>query len=1144
MRRRAFHLSVITTVVIVLAALSVWFAAQRADRLPAPGTTSYAAVTSAFYRGLAGLQVGLLDGARADFAAATDLVPEEPASWANLGLAHLRLGDLDAAVAPVERAAALAPGNDEVALLVGRMELARGRVDQGLAALRRAVQLGPENAYARFALAEELERAALPGALDEAEQLLGLIQASAPDNVALLLERARLAARRRDPMRLVALVLRLKELSRGWPDMVLEQLRALEAVQGDFDAAARATAFLRNVIAQLPAFQEDLRAVRTPAEEIMPPFTRFIRLSSPTSNPAPADAALTWTPQPAPANTPAAAVAAVNMADGPPAFFATDGREVRELGGSVVAPIADVGFVTTTPRDALVPIDWNNDFRTDLVVVGSRGIRLLLQQDDREFADTTPSGPGASLDAVAAWSADVEMDGDLDLVVGTRDGPPVMLRNNGDGTWFEARPFTAVEAARGFAWADIDADGDPDAVFLESDGEVRVFANRQASLFEALPPMQTSVRTAALAAGDIDADGALDLVLLSAEGAISRWTWGGAQWDTNAVATWTGAPAGEPGASRLLLGDLDNNGGIDLVAASVERSAVWLSDERLLLQPAAATPAGEVVAVADSNNDGLLDLVTLDRGIPTWLLARGQAGYHWQVVNARAQTSAGDQRINSYGVGGEVEIRSGLLTQKQVMLGRALHFGLGTRTDVDVIRILWPNGVVQAEFDPPVDGAVTATQRLKGSCPWVFTYDGTGMQFVTDFLWRSPLGLRINAQDTAAVSQTEDWVRIRGDQLVPRDGVYDVRITAELWETHFVDHVALLAIDHPEAIDVFVDERFGRTPPRLEPIALRPPAPVLRAWDDRGDDVTAIVASRDGRYLATFSLGRYQGIAAEHFVEFELSEPVTVAAPMTLVAHGWIYPTDSSINVAIGQGSHVVPKGLSLEARDASGTWRLIAPDLGFPAGKNKTVLIPLDPSPAGLAAATRYRLRTNLEIYWDALAVGEQISAAAARIQRIAASRSVLRFRGFSETEYGVRHMPETPAYGRLASTAPRWRDLTGYYTRFGDVLPLTAAVDDRFVIMNAGDELALEFPALPPPAPGWRRDFVLIGDGWEKDGDFNTEYSDTVGPLPRHDSATYQGPTDLHLDPAYLRHRDDWQHYHTRFVSPRQFLAGLWAQ
>src|SRR4029450_10280221 len=146
-----------------------------------------------------------------------------------------------------------------------------------------------------------------------------------------------------------------------------------------------------------------------------------------------------------------------------------------------------------------------------------------------------------------------------------------------------------------------------------------------------------------------------------------------------------------------------------------------------------------------------------------------------------------DQRINSFGVGGQMEIRSGLLTQKQLIMGPTVHFGLGTRTAIDVARITWPNGVVQADFDRAGDVVVVAEQRLKGSCPWVFTDDGTGMRFVTDFLWRSPLGLRINAQDTAGVTQTEDWVKIRGDQLAARDGWYDVRITAELWETPFVD---------------------------------------------------------------------------------------------------------------------------------------------------------------------------------------------------------------------------------------------------------------------------------------------------------------------------------------------------------------------
>ena len=87
----------------------------------------------------------------------------------------------------------------------------------------------------------------------------------------------------------------------------------------------------------------------------------------------------------------------------------------------------------------------------------------------------------------------------------------------------------------------------------------------------------------------------------------------------------------------------------------------------------------------------------------------------------------------------------------------------------------------------------------------------------------------------------------------------------------------------------------------------------------------------------------------------------------------------------------------------------------------------------------------------------------------------------------------------------APRWRDLVGYHTRFGDVGELLAGVDDRYVIMNAGDELRLEFPGARHPRDGWRRDFVLIGDGWEKDGDYNTGFSQTVLPLPSHAQPAY---------------------------------------
>jgi hypothetical protein len=157
-------------------------------------------------------------------------------------------------------------------------------------------------------------------------------------------------------------------------------------------------------------------------------------------------------------------------------------------------------------------------------------------------------------------------------------------------------------------------------------------------------------------------------------------------------------------------------------------------------------------------------------------------------------------------------------------------------------------------------------------------------------------------------------------------------------------------------------------------------------------------------------------------------------------------------------------------------------------------------------------------------------------------AKTAELRHRGYSKLSPLDRRRPDTPLYEREA-TEQRWLDLEGYYTRFGDVRELLTTMDDRYVIMNAGDELAFEFEAVDDVPTAWERDFVLVGDGWVKDGDFNTAFSQSIRPLPVHDDGEYSGPVvPLERDRAYRWHRDDWRAYHTRYVTPRRFQRGLW--
>jgi hypothetical protein len=352
----------------------------------------------------------------------------------------------------------------------------------------------------------------------------------------------------------------------------------------------------------------------------------------------------------------------------------------------------------------------------------------------------------------------------------------------------------------------------------------------------------------------------------------------------------------------------------------------------------------------------------------------------------------------------------------------------------------------------------------------------------------------------------------------------------------------LLAVDHPENTEVWVDERFSIPMPPLRVTVTNTPQPIVRATDDRGRDVTEVVSVLDSRYLDTFGKGRYQGVTRDHWVEVELPQQVLPNQPLWLIAEGWLQPTDSSINVALGQGKHAPPRDLSLEVADGKGGWIVAQPHLGFPAGKNKAILVDLK-NVFRPNAPRKLRLRTNLEIYWDKLSwATAPTGAASVKETRILPQTAQLLYRGVSPITRADRSSPELPAAYEKVQPTQRWRDLVGFYTRFGDVKPLLQRIDDRYVIMNAGDEMQLKFPQLSAPPAGWKRDFVFISDGWTKDGNLNTGFSKTLLPLPVHSNPEYSTPPGrLQDDPAYRKNPRDWQDYHTRYVSTRQFRTAL---
>jgi tetratricopeptide (TPR) repeat protein len=1150
--------------------LCVIAACRPGSKLPARSSKEYNEVVRAFYVGLAALQVG--DDVRAEgkLAQVTQLVPAEPAGWANWGMLALRQRNFDPAAERLERARALAPDNDQIYYLIGLLEKGRGRSPEAIAALRKATELNSKNLIATYSLAEEIERQSDENSEAEFQRLVQKILEAQPDNLAALLELGRVAAKRGDGDTLHRTVDKITQRSSGWPAEAQQQLSALQTASSGPDPRAAATriAFLRNVLVRVPEYRKALSVIKPPPGEEAQPFTHLLRMESPTFAPAPADTGMKFSSEPLP-NAPVGEwtwIGAISLnGEGAPTVVVANEKEVRI--GNASYPFPGKPAVPPGP-EGVAALDFNYDFKTDLVLAGARGIRLLRQESADKFTDVTAKTklPATVLNGsyTGAWAADIDADGDLDIVLGAERVLLTVLRNNGDGGFAETHPFAGVSGLRAFVWADIDGDGDPDAALIDGQWKLHVFANERSGQFKerAVPTNLQSVR--AISVADVNNDGVLDLVAVQVSGVIVRISDNneGQSWETSQLASFEVSLYGERDWYLNVL-DLDNNGSNDLLLTFGKNPAgknasgaiVWLGDGEnkfgLLhnhnpppgIQNADWVGPDFVFQPADLNGDGRLDLIGLsNNGQPIQAINHGTKNYHWQAIRPRAAQAVGDQRINSFGVGGEMEIRAGLLVQKQLVTGPIVHFGLGDQTGADVVRIVWPNGAVSAEFETKADQTILAEQRLKGSCPFLFAYDGKEMKFVKDAVpWGSAIGLRINTLGTARVEATEEWYKISGDELAPRDGYYDLRITGELWETYYYDQLALMTVDHPAGTDVFVDERFVIPPARLAITTVESSHKIAHAWDDDGKDVTEIVGTLDEKYLDNFGRGRYQGVTRDHYVEVDLGDDAPQSGPLWLIAKGWTHPTDSSINVAISQGQEVHPQPLSLEVPDGKGGWVVANSNLGFPAGRKKICLFDLS-NVFRPGTPRRLRLRANLEVFWDSIEWAKGLPDTHLKTTRMNPDTADLHYRGYSVINKPNASSPEVPDYNQIAASKQIWRDLIGYYTRFGDVRELLAKADDRYVIMNAGDEIMVRFTAQPLPPSGWVRDYIIIGDGWIKDGDYNSTFSKTVLPLPYHARREYTTPPGpLEDEWTYKQHPEDWQKYHTRYVTPGVFENAL---
>ncbi|MGA9772652.1 MAG: FG-GAP-like repeat-containing protein [Blastocatellia bacterium] len=838
-------------------------------------------------------------------------------------------------------------------------------------------------------------------------------------------------------------------------------------------------------------------------------------------------------------------------------------RLCRNDGGKFVDVTSASGLPANAAGINAVAGDYDNDNKPDLFVLRYNGSTLYHNDGNGKFSDATqPAGiPAYSYLALSAAMVDVDHDGDLDLfIAGFADlgktptggsltfpddfagAPNLLLRNNGNGKFTDITEQAKIAGANGHAVAivatDYDNHRDVDLLVVNYNEAPVLFANQRDGTFRNVAQevgLTAKARFTCVAAGDVNKDDYTDFFFGKADGAgLFAMSDGRGRF----VASTAVAETESATAAQFL--DYDNDGLLDLALFSNTGARVFRNLAGKWENAGERTVTNELrsqaraFASADIDCDGDTDIIArLTTG--ELKVARNDGGNR----NRSLRIQLAGRVSNRSAVGAKIEVRAGSLKQKLETSSASpafapadTIFGLGTRTAVDALRVLWPAGIVQSETEiaPPADKkcahslTVTELDRKPSSCPYLYTWNGERFEFVTDFMGGGEMGYW-EAPGKRNHPDPDEYVRIRGDQLKERNGRYELRVTNELEEVLYVDRLQLIAVAHPADTEVYPNE--GMIDPPLPPFKLyttRGARAPLAATDDHGHDVLSRIAKPDRQFPDDFALLRIRGYAEEHTLTLDLGE-VNKDKTLLLLT-GWTDYAFSSDNVAAHQSKlEMMPP--ALQVKDAEGRWQTVIANIGVPVGRPQTVTVDL----AGrfLSKNREVRIVTNMRIYWDQILVDDSTGNDSTAMTRLDPVVADLGWRGFSAEV----NEPFDYDYARVSSQSP-WKTAPGRYTREGDVRQLLARTDDMFVVSRPGDEIVLSFDAtkLPPLPAGWKRTFLLYADGFSKEMDINSASPDAVAPLPFHGMKNYPYGADESY-PMTKARLEYIEQYNTRIVA-----------
>ena len=1125
---------------------------------------TFSKMVSARNLGIAYLEEERYSDAVKEFEILINSAPEEPLGYANLGLTYMRMnGTLEKSEEWLVKALEIAPDNPDIRLLLAELYQLIGRGKDAIKILEETIKKNPDHIKTRYELALSYSQIRDSDSRGKAIEHMKYVANALPANVIATFKLVELLLKSEYPNEalnyLEIINQTLPQLKDGAEELLARVLVFLK--NGDTKSAYSPVMILHNLLKPKSLYRasvEELEGTNGPFSGN--PILRFLNTETPKPEgpfSIPMAVKFVDVTEPAGLNIGMPDNAIDNTSkiiftmgdydlDGDSDIFysrwsETDKKSQQYLlnnnNGIFKGLTSGSGINHQSEDIAAIFTDYDNDGYPDLFITNIYKNRLYKNSGNGEFELINSISLVSKTPPNAAVFADLDLEGDLDLFLTTKS-ENYLFQNNSDGTFIERGLDAGLNGenlhGEDIVYADFDDDGDVDLFVLSKNGDHQYFDNIRQGYFNKIKDTRGIISTnrpGTVIAGDYNNDGAIDLFISDLVGKNNHLYSNNGSGSFRLNNDWDSELNYENNISardaKFL--DIDNNGFLDILISgeTIDKRkrdtgiqllynnglGKFIDASSLFPQDLGSFSQVEIV---DYDGDGDLDVFLANmRGYIQLLRNDGGNLNNFLAVRLRG-LRAGSGKNNYYGIGAKVEVKAGELYQLRYVNQPTIHFGLGESDGADVMRVLWSNGVPQNHFNPRSNQTIVEEQLLKGSCPYLFAWTGSKFEFMTDVLWPSALGmpLGIMAGETlyAFSNSTDEFLMIPGNKIQAKGGRYILQFTTELWETPYLDKIELLVIDHPDSVDVLIDEKFSPPPfPSARIYNFTQKHVPVFAEDHRGEDVLDKIIHQDKKYLSNFLLDKYQGVTELHDLIFGF-EDLGHTDSLFLFLQGWLFPTDASINVNIAQSGAVSTVFPYLEVVDENGNWVMAEGNIGFPKGKNKTMVIDL--TDKFMSNDYRLRIRTTMQIYWDHIFISTNVSGNTLRTTKLKPVTADLHYRGFSKISREDFGSPHIPDYYDI-TTGQKWRDLIGNYTRYGDVLPLLLESDNKYVIMNSGDEITLNFNAsdLPDIRDGWTRDFLFYNDGWLKDGDLNTARGQTVEPLPFHgmNSYPYSGEDDF---------------------------------